>query len=102
MIPFRDKGGGSMSLAESFKAVSDPQRRQVLTFLRGGRRTAGEIAEALGISASALSYHLSALKKADMLIEYKVKNYVYYELNTTLFDEMLLWMDQFRRKGAKE
>jgi ArsR family transcriptional regulator len=90
-----------MGLAESFRALSDPQRRQVLMLLRGGRKTAGELAEALGVSASALSYHLSALKKADMVIEYRVKNYVYYELNTTLFDEMLMWMEQFREDGEK-
>ena len=75
-----------MGLAESFKALADPQRREILLLLRGGRQSAGELAERLGVSPSALSYHLKALKKADMVIEYKEKNFVYYELNTSLVD----------------
>lgn len=90
-----------MSLAESFKALSDPQRRQILLILRDGKKTAGGLSEELHVSPSTLSYHLSALKKADMIIEYKVKNYIFYELNTTLFDEMLLWMEQFRKDEEK-
>lgn len=87
-----------MGLAESFKALSDPQRREVLLLLRNGRCTAGSLAEQLHISPSALSYHLKALKAADMVIEYKDKNYVYYELNISLFDELMLWFQQFREE----
>ena len=85
-----------MALAESFKALSDPQRREILLLLRKGRCSAGELAEQLHISPSALSYHLKTLKMADMVIEYKDKNFIYYELNTSLFDEMMLWFQQFR------
>lgn len=53
-----------MGISESFKALSDPQRREILELLRGGRRNAGELAAALGISAPALSYHLRLLKQA--------------------------------------
>ena len=84
-----------MGLAETFKALSDPQRRDLLIMLRSGRMNAGEIAEKLNISPAALSYHLRLLKKADLVMEYKEKNYVYYELNTSVFDEMILWMKQF-------
>ncbi len=84
-----------MGLAETFKALSDPQRRKILTMLRSGRLNAGEIAERLGVTAAALSYHLKLLKKADLVMEYKEKNFVYYELNTSVFDEMILWMKQF-------
>lgn len=90
-----------MGLAESFKALSDPQRREILLYLREGRCSAGELAEKLQISPSALSYHLKALKGADMVIEYKEKNFVYYELNISLFDEMMLWFQQFREEDAK-
>ena len=89
-----------MGLAESFKALSDPQRREVLLLLRNDRCTAGSLAEQLHISPSALSYHLKALKAADMVIEYKDKNYVYYELNTSLFDELMLWFQQFREEES--
>lgn len=89
-----------MGLVESFKALSDPQRREVLLLLRNGRCTAGGLAEQLHISPSALSYHLKVLKAADMVIEYKDKNYVYYELNISLFDELMLWFQQFREEEA--
>ncbi|MBR4086144.1 MAG: winged helix-turn-helix transcriptional regulator [Lachnospiraceae bacterium] len=84
-----------MGLAETFKALSDPQRRDVLTMLREGRLNAGEIAEKLGVTPAALSYHLKLLKSAELVLEYKEKNFIYYELNTTLFDEVVLWMKQF-------
>lgn len=84
-----------MGLAETFKALSDSQRREILTMLRDGRRNAGEIAEELGVTPAALSYHLKLLKKADLIMEYKEKNFIYYELNTSIFDEMILWMKQF-------
>ncbi|MBQ3162064.1 MAG: winged helix-turn-helix transcriptional regulator [Oscillospiraceae bacterium] len=84
-----------MGIAETFKALSDPQRRELLTFLRDGRLNAGELAEKLNITPAALSYHLKLLKKADLIMEYKEKNFVYYELNTSVFDEMIMWMKQF-------
>lgn len=84
-----------MGLAETFKALSDPQRRELLTMLRDGRMNAGEIAEKLEITPAALSYHLKLLKNADLVMEYKEKNFVYYELNTSIFDEMIMWMKQF-------
>lgn len=79
-----------------FKVLSDKQRRDILVILKDGRRNAGEIAEALGISPAALSYHLKLLKSADLIIEYKQKNYVYYEINTSVFEELILWIGQFR------
>ncbi len=84
-----------MGLAETFKALSDPQRRDILTMLREGRLNAGEISEKLGVTPAALSYHLKLLKSAELVLEYKEKNYIYYELNTTLFDEVVMWMKQF-------
>ncbi len=84
-----------MGLAETFKALSDQQRRDILTMLRDGRLNAGEIAEKLGVTPAALSYHLKLLKSAELVLEYKEKNFIYYELNTTLFDEVVMWMKQF-------
>ena len=84
-----------MKISETFKILSDDQRREIITMLRGGRMNAGEIADRLGITPAALSYHLRLLKKADMVIEYKEKNYIYYELNTSVFDEVILWLGQF-------
>ena len=78
-----------------FKVLSDRQRRDILVMLKKGRMNAGEIAEALGITPAALSYHLKLLKGADLIMEYRQKNYIYYEVNTSVFDELILWIGQF-------
>ena len=78
-----------------FKVLSDRQRREILVMLKQGRMNAGEIAEALGVTPAALSYHLKLLKGADLILEYRQKNYIYYEVNTSVFDELILWIGQF-------
>lgn len=89
-----------MSEANIFKILSDEQRRNILVMLKDGRMSAGEIAERLGVTPAALSYHLKLLKNADLVMEYKSRNFIYYEINTTVFDELILWVEQFggRRK----
>lgn len=85
-----------MSLGTTFKTLSDSTRREILTLIKKNyRMSAGEIAEALGVTPQSLSYHLKLLKESDLLIETKEKNYVYYELNASLFDELILWLKQF-------
>ena len=59
---------------------------------------AGEIAERLGITPQALSYHLKLLKSADLVIEYREKNFIYYEINTTVLEELMIWIQQFGGK----
>ena len=88
-------GGMDLGLAETFKALSDKQRRDILMMLRNGPMNAGEIADKLGVTPAALSYHLKLLKSAELIVEYKEKNFVYYELNTTLFHEIVMWLKQF-------
>ena len=78
-----------------FKVLADGQRRDILTMLKNERLNAGEIAERLQITPAALSYHLKLLKSADLVSEYKEKNFIYYEINTTVFDELILWINQF-------
>lgn len=78
-----------------FKVLADKQRRDILVMLKDGRLNAGEIAERLSVTPAALSYHLKLLKGADLIMEYKSKNYIYYELNTTVLDELILWIEQF-------
>lgn len=91
-----------MALAESFKVLSEPVRRRILELLREGRMSAGEIAKTLGISPAALSYHLRLLKEAELVIEYKEKNFVYYSLNMTVFDEMVMWFKGFIDDGKND
>ena len=78
-----------------FKVLADEQRRDILVMLKNGRLSAGEIAEALNITPAALSYHLKQLKGADLVMEYKQKNFIYYEINATVFEELILWIKQF-------
>ena len=66
-----------------FKVLADQQRREILIMLKDGRLNAGEIAEKLQVTPAALSYHLKLLKSADLVSEYKEKNFIFYEINTT-------------------
>ncbi len=83
-----------------FKVLSDEQRREILVMLKNGRMNAGDIARQLDITPAALSYHLKLLKNADLVLEYKEKNFIYYEINTSVFEELILWIGQFGG-GAK-
>lgn len=89
-----------MSETTIFKVLSDKRRRDILVLLKDGRKSAGSIAEELGVSPSDLSYHLKLLKSADLVMEYKSKNFVYYEINTTVFEELILWVEQFGGAGT--
>lgn len=85
-----------MAFAETFKALSDPIRRDILMLLRKGRLSAGEIGSRFPMTGATISYHLSILKKANLVQETKVKNFVYYELNTSVVEEMMLWLSELR------
>ena len=85
-----------MSFAETFKALSDPARREILLLLRGGRMSAGEIAGHFEMTGATVSYHLSVLKKADLVFETRKKNFIYYELNTSVVEEVMLWLSQLK------
>ena len=84
-----------MGFAETFKALSDPVRRKILVMLKEGKMSAGEIAEQFDMTPATISYHLSQLKKAGLLFETKYKNYIYYEINVSVFEELMLWFTQF-------
>ena len=84
-----------MSETNLFKVLADPQRREILLLLRGGRLNAGEIAQRTGIAPNALSYHLKLLKSAELVLEYREKNFIYFEVNTSVFQELILWVSQF-------
>ncbi len=88
-----------MSNTNIFKVLSDKRRRDILVLLKNGRKSAGEIAEAFQISPSDLSYHLKLLKSADLVMEYQSKNFIYYEINTTVLEELILWVEQFGGAG---
>ena len=84
-----------MGFPETFKALSDPVRREILMMLRDGRMSAGEIGQRFSMTGATISYHLSQLKKADLIFETKYKNFIYYEINVSVFEEVMLWLSQF-------
>lgn len=90
-----------MGLAETFKALSDPVRREILMLLRKGKMSAGEIAAHFEMTGATVSYHLSQLKKADLILEERKKNYIYYQLNTSVFEEIMMWIAQFSNQQEK-
>lgn len=84
-----------MMLPNTFKALSDPVRREILLMLRNGKMSAGDIGNSFDMTGATISYHLTQLKKAGLIFESKYKNYVFYELNTSVFEEIMLWFSQF-------
>lgn len=91
-----------MGFPDTFKALSDPVRREILLMLRSGRLSAGQIAEKFDMTNATISYHLAQLKKADLVFETKHKNFVFYELNTSVFEELMLWLSQFKGKEGND
>ena len=89
-----------MGINETLKAISDPIRRDILQMLKDGKKSAGEIGEKFNLTGATVSYHLSKLKKADLITEQKYKNFIYYDINTSVFEEILAWIYNFG--GNKE
>ena len=85
-----------MSFAETFKALSDPVRRDILTYLKNGRLSAGEIGSHFDMTGATISYHLGILKKAGLVFESREKNFIYYELNTSVVEEVMLWLSELK------
>ena len=77
-------------------ALADENRRKILQKLKEGKISSGDLANALSMTPQALSYHLSKLKKADLIYETKYKNFIYYELNLSVLDETILWIRELR------
>lgn len=85
-----------MGLEDTFKAVSDPVRREILSALKNGSLSAGEISSRFDMTGAAISYHLNILKKADLISESRYKNYIYYQINTTVLDDVILWIKDLK------
>ncbi len=85
-----------MGFADTFKALGDPVRREILTLLKGGRLSAGEIGSHFDMTGATISYHLSILKKAELVYETREKNFIYYELNTSVVEEIMLWLSDLK------
>ncbi|CAM4125480.1 ArsR family transcriptional regulator [Streptococcus penaeicida] len=88
-----------MGFAETFKALSDPVRREILNLLKDGEWSAGDIAKQFDLAQASVSYHLNILKKANLIEENKVKNFIYYEINTSVLEDVMVWLSDL--KGDK-
>lgn len=89
-----------MSMQDTLQALADPTRREVLNLLKQSRMSAGEISNHFSISGAAVSRHLSVLKEADLIRDEREGKYIYYELNATVLEEILLWISEL--KGEKD
>ena len=89
-----------LSLQNTMKALADPVRREILNLLKKGRLSAGEIGEHFDITSAAISRHLSVLKDAGLIFDSREGKFIFYELNTSVLEEVLLWLTAL--KGERD
>ena len=89
-----------MGIHNTMKALSDPIRREILELLKSGRLSAGEIAEKFPVSGAAVSKHLSVLKDADLIRDAREGKFIFYELNTSVLEEVMLWLAGLKGEEA--
>mgnify|MGYP001034162444 CR=1 FL=1 len=85
-----------MPVSDILSALADENRRRILTTLKQGRVSSGELAQAVVMTPQALSYHLKKLREAELIYETRRKNFIFYELDLTVLDEAILWLDELR------
>ena len=91
-----NEGADYMGLQQTLKALSDPIRREILNMLKAGRLSAGEIVERFDVTGASISRHLSVLKEADLIRDSREGKYIYYELNASVLEEIMLWIHDLK------
>ncbi|MGM9542329.1 MAG: autorepressor SdpR family transcription factor [Candidatus Limivicinus sp.] len=91
-----------MGLQDTLRALADPIRREILTLLKGGRLSAGEIGQHFPVTAAAISRHLSVLREADLIRDQREGKFIYYELNTSVLEEIMLWLTELKGEETDE
>lgn len=81
-----------------FKALADPIRRNILNYIKSGELSVGELTKKFSLTEATISYHLAVLKRADLIYERRQGKYIYYGLNTSVFEEFILWIKQLKEK----
>ena len=89
-----------MGLQQTLKALADPTRREILNLLKTGRMSAGEITEHFPVTAAAISRHLSVLKEADLVRDTREGQFIFYQLNASVLEEMMLWITDLTGDNA--
>ncbi len=85
-----------MGLQQTLKALADPTRREILNLLKQGKLSAGEISDHFDITGAAISRHLSALKEADLIEDNRDGKYIFYSLNASVLEEIMLWITDLK------
>ena len=91
-----------LGLQDTLRALADPIPREILSLLKGGRLSAGEIGQHFPVTAAAISRHLSVLKEADLIRDQREGKFIYYELNTSVLEEIMLWLTELKGKETDE
>ena len=86
-----------MGLQHTLKAMADPIRREILNLLKQGRMSAGEIADKFPVTGASISRHLSVLKEADLIRDSREGKFIYYEINTSVREDVMLWINELKR-----
>ncbi len=85
-----------MGLQQTLRALADPIRREILNLLKNGRMSAGDITDHFSVTAASISRHLSVLKEADLIRDTREGKYIYYELNASVLEEIMLWISDLK------
>ena len=88
-----------MSIQKTMRALADPIRREILDLLKGGRMSAGEIVEQFPVTGASVSRHLSVLREADLIRDTREGKFIYYDLNTSVLEEIMLWLAGLKGVG---
>lgn len=91
-----------MALQHTLKALADPIRREILNLLKGGRMSAGEITDHFNVTAASVSRHLSVLKEADLIRDTREGKFIFYELNASVLEEIMLWITDLKGEGRDD
>ena len=98
----RREGRITMGLQQTLKALADPTRREILNMLKGGRMSAGEITDRFPVTGAAISRHLSVLKEADLIQDTREGKFIYYELNASVLEEIMLWITDLKGESQHD
>ena len=91
-----------MGFQHTMKALSDPIRREILNLLKGGRMAAGDIVDHFDVTGASISRHLSVLKEADLIRDKREGKYIYYELNASVLEEIMLWLADLKGENTND
>jgi DNA-binding transcriptional ArsR family regulator len=94
--------GDEMGLQNTLKALSDPIRREILNLLKNGRMSAGDIVDRFEVTGASISRHLSVLKEADLIRDKREGKYIYYELNASVLEEIMLWIADLKGEEGND